>query len=279
MSGARAEREAWVLQLARAGFPGAREEVREMIKASSGDPAVWHCWAHRRRDGEPLEWLVGFTVFMGHRIRVDRGVYVPRPQTELVARRAIEVLPEGGRAADLCTGSGAIAVALRSARPGARVVATDVDRNACRCAASNDVEVYQGYLAEPLPADLMGKFDVVVAVVPYVPSDEIVFLPRDVRKYEPRVALDGGIHGIALLEQAVSAGAGLLHPGGALVLELGGNQDERLAPALQTAGFDLVERLVDDEGDLRGLHTRLADWKLSRPDASGPPADTSLNCR
>ncbi len=257
MSRAREQRKARVAQLARAGFPKAREEVREMIEASAGDPAVWNCWVDRRCDGEPLEWLVGFTVFMGQRVRVDRGVYVPRPQTELVARRAIEALPEGGTAADLCTGSGAIAVALGNARPGARVVATDVDGEACRCAANNDVEVYQGFLAEPVPADLMGKFDVVVAVVPYVPSDQIVFLPRDIQKYEPRVALDGGIHGIELLEQAVSAGSCLLHPGGALLLELGGHQDELLTPALQAAGFDLVERLVDEEGDLRGVHTRL----------------------
>jgi release factor glutamine methyltransferase len=229
-----------------------------MIKASSGDPAIWHCWASRRCDGEPLEWLLGFTVFMGHRVRIDRGVYVPRPQTELVARRAIEALPAGGSAVDLCTGSGAVAVALRNARPGARVVATDVDANACRCAANNDVEVYRGYLAEPVPADLIGKFDVVVAVVPYVPSEEIVFLPRDVRRYEPRVALDGGTHGTELLQQTISAAVRLLHPGGALLLELGGSQDEQLAPALHTAGFDLVERIVDDEGDLRGVHTRLA---------------------
>jgi release factor glutamine methyltransferase len=154
---------------------------------------------------------------------------------------------------------------LRKARPAARVVATDVDGIACRCATNNDVEVYQGHLADPLPADLMGQLDVVVAVVPYVPSDEIVFLPRDVQKYEPRVALDGGNHGIELLEQAVSAGSRLLHPAGALLLELGGDQDERLEPALQAAGFGLVERLVDDEGDLRGVHTRLDRQGFSRP--------------
>ncbi len=228
-----------------------------MIEAAGGDPALWRCWADRRRDGEPLEWLIGYTVFAGHRVRVDRGVYVPRLQTELIAQRAIETLPDTGTAADLCTGSGAIAVALRNARPNARVVATDIDASACRCAANNDVEVYQGHLAEPIPAELTGKFDVVVAVVPYVPTDEIIFLPRDVRQYEPHRALDGGIDGTEMLRQAISASTCLLHTGGSLLVELGGSQDEILAPALQAARFHLVERLVDDEGDLRGVHARL----------------------
>src|ERR1700751_2227609 len=105
MSRARAQKKAFALQLARAGFPAAREEVREMIEAASGDPDIWNCWARRRREGEPLEWLIGFTVFMGHRVRVERGVYVPRPQTELIAGRAVDTLADGGTAADLCTGS------------------------------------------------------------------------------------------------------------------------------------------------------------------------------
>lgn len=258
MSSVRAQKKALALQLAQAGFPAAREELQQMIEAAGGDPAIWQCWASRRRDGEPLEWLIGFTVFMGHRVRVDRGVYVPRPQTELIARRAIEALPDGGTAADLCTGSGAIAVALRNARPGARVVATDIDAKACRCAAKNDVEVHQGHLTEPIPAVLIGKFDVVAAVVPYVPTDELVFLPRDVRKYEPRAALDGGASGIELLQQAISSSRRLLRRGGSLLLELGGSQNEELAGTLEAAGFGSVECLVDEEGDLRGVHARLA---------------------
>jgi release factor glutamine methyltransferase len=271
MGRARAQEKALAWQLARAGFPGAREEVREMVQAAGGDPAIWHCWASRRLDGEPLEWLIGFTVFMGHRVRMDRGVYVPRSQTELIARRAIEALPDGGVAADLCTGSGAVAVALRIGRPKARVVATDIDPDACRCAANNDVEVYQGHLAEPIPAELIGRFDVVVAVVPYVPTEEIIFLPRDVRNYEPRAALDGGASGIELLEQTISSSTRLLHAGGSLLLELGGSQDEQLAPALRAAGFDLVERLVDDEGDRRGLHARIdSGVRRWRPMGGGP---------
>ena len=243
-------------RLAGAGFPAAREEARALVEAAGGDPAVWHDWARRRLQGEPLEWILGWTVFCGLRIAVDPGVYVPRPQTELLVRRAIDALPSDGTAVDLCSGSGAIAAVLGHARPGARVVATEIDPDACRCAAGNGVEVYCGDLADAVPAELVGTVDVVVAVVPYVPTDEIEFLPQDVRRYEPHLALDGGVDGLELLVRAVLAGAELLRPGGSLLLELGGTQDEGLGADLRGAGYRLVERIVDEEGDLRGVHVR-----------------------
>ena len=239
--------------LARAGFPEPAEEVRELIAAAGGDPDVVQCWMTRRLDGEPLAWVTGATTFLGHTVRVDRGVYVPRSQTEIVARRAIERLPEDGLAADLATGSGAVALALERARPAARVVATDIDANACRCGRKNGVDVYQGHLGSPIPIDLHGRFDVVVAVVPYVPSDELAFLPRDVRRYEPMSALDGGRGGLELLIEVVRFGAVLLHRGASLVLELGGDQDRHLLPALTETGFSIADRLVDEDGDLRGI--------------------------
>jgi release factor glutamine methyltransferase len=239
--------------LTQAGFLDARKEVREMMKAAHGDRDVLQCWMTRRLDGEPLPWLTGLTTFLGNTVRVDRGVYVPRFQTELVARRAIDRLPDGGLACDLATGSGALAVALGNARRAARVIATDIDGDACRCARKNGVEVYQGHLGSPVSVELHGCFDVVVAVVPYVPTDQLDFLPRDVRRYEPRVALDGGSRGLVFLEQAVWWAAVLLRQRGTLILELGGDQDRELLPILANAGFALADRLLDEDGDLRGI--------------------------
>ncbi len=247
------------IRLARAGFPAPDKDARELVDAANGDPTLLESWARRRLDGEPLAWLTGSVMFSGNRVRVDRGVYVPRPQTELLATRAIDLLPADGLAADLCTGSGAIAVALATARPTARVLATDIDAAACRCARSNGVEVYEGHLADPLPHTLDGRVDVVVAVVPYVPSEEIIYLPRDVRRYEPRRALDGGRGGTEILRQVVWSGRRLLRAGGSLLLELGGDQDEAVFPMLHQAGFTALARLADDEGDLRGIEARHGD--------------------
>jgi len=224
-----------------------------LVAAARGDTAALDALVARRLEGEPLEWLIGHATFLGHRVALSAGVYVPRPQTEPIARRAIELLPPEGTAADLCTGSGAIAVALRAGRPRARVVATDIDPAACRCAERNGVEVYQGHLTAPLPTDLAGQYDVVVAVAPYVPTEQIAFLPRDVRRYEPRRALDGGADGTEVVSQVVRAATGLLRGGGSLLLELGGDEDRLLAPVLRAAGFATVSRFVDDDGDMRGI--------------------------
>jgi release factor glutamine methyltransferase len=233
------------------------EEADELTDAAGGDAERLERLVARRVTGEPLAWLTGSVIFAGHRVVVHDGVYVPRWQTESLVRRAVQLLPPDGLAADLCTGSGAVALSLGRARPGARVVATDIDRLACRCAAANGAEVYTGHLAEPLPGELRGHFDVVVAVVPYVPSEELVFLPRDVQEYEPLHALDGGPHGTAVLDQAVRAAAGLLRPGGSVLLEVGGDQDRALAGVVEESGFGPLVRHEDDEGDLRAIEARL----------------------
>jgi release factor glutamine methyltransferase len=250
------QREELVARLEDAGCVAPEEEADELDEAARGDEELLGRLVARRVRGEPLAWVTGATRFAGCRVHVYPGVYVPRWQTEALVHRAVELLPDEGLAADLCTGSGAIAMALGLARPRARVVGSDIDPVACRCAQENGVEAFLGHLAEPLPDELRGRFDVVIAVVPYVPSEEFAYLPRDVREFEPFLALDGGPGGTRVLEQAVWAGARLLRPGGTLLLELGGEQDEALRQMLNAAGFGALQRHEDDEGDLRGIEVR-----------------------
>ena len=255
--GAGSGRTALASRLANAGCVAPFDEADELTVAANGDQGVLEDLVARRVSGEPLAWVTGGTEFAGHPVRVSPGVYVPRRQSEALVRRAIYLLPNEGLAADLCTGSGAIAVALGRARPKARVVATDVDLAACRCAAANGVEVFAGHLGDPLPGDLRGRFDVVIAVTPYVPSDAIAFLPRDVRQHEPRLALDGGALGTNVLEQAVLAASVLLHRGGAVLLEVGGDQDDLLGSVFESGGFGPRRCHYDADGDLRGVEAEL----------------------
>jgi release factor glutamine methyltransferase len=241
------------------GFVAAEEEAEELVAAAGGDRAKLEAMLARRLTGEPLAWITGTVVFCGVELRVDPGVYVPRWQSEQLARRAVERLPADGTAIDLCTGSGAIARTLMAHRPGARVVATDVDERAVACAAANGVEVHRGDLFAPLPPGLEGRVDVVAGVVPYVPTPELPLLQRDTFTFESTLAYDGGPDGTELLRRAVAGSPRFLAPGGALLLELGGEEAGALAGDLARAGFVGVTVLVDEDGDVRGIEATLGD--------------------
>jgi release factor glutamine methyltransferase len=211
----------------------------------------------RRLTGEPLAWITGLVEFAGRSLRVAPGVYVPRWQSEPLARRALARLPEGGVAVDLCTGTGALAAVLLE-RSGASVHATDLDERAVACARSNGVvDAVVGDLFGPLPAALRGTVDVVAGVVPYVPTGELSLLQRDTFTFETPLAYDGGPDGCALLRRALSGAARHLRDGGALLLELGGDEATLIADDLEYSGFVDVAVLADEDGDVRGVEATL----------------------
>ena len=238
-------------RLSAAGCVAAEEEAAELI-AAAPDSLVLETWIRRRDRGEPLAWITGTVRFCGREILVDSGVYVPRPQSEELARRAAALLAAGGAAVDLCTGAGAIAASLMAAVPTATVIGVDIDPRAAVCARRNGVRVLRGDIDRALRPRM---FDVVTAVVPYVPTRELRFLPADVQRFEPRLALDGGDDGLDLVRRVVGSAARLLRPGGWLLLELGDAQDRALRPTLAGAGFSRGTPWFDEEGDLRGLAT------------------------
>lgn len=224
--------------------------------AEATDGVTLEAWVRRREAGEPHAWITGRTTFCELSLHITPGVYVPRPQTEALARRAAALLPTEGSAIDLCTGAGAIAAFLLACRPSATVIGVDVDGRAAACARRNGVPAVAGDLAEPLHA--AGVIDVVTAVAPYVPVDELHHLPRDVRLFEPRPALDGGADGLDVVRRVIVAAHRLLRPGGSLIVELGGDQDSILARHLAEHGFIEPQPWYDEDGDLRGLACRAA---------------------
>lgn len=211
-------------------------------------------WIRRREQGEPPAWITGTSRFCGRTLHLTPGVYVPRVHSETLARRAATLLPEHGRAVDLCTGAGAIATHLMAAVPTAAVVGVDLDRRAASCAHRNGVPTMLADLGDALRAD--ASIDVVTAVAPYVPTSGLRLLPADVQRYEPHLALDGGADGLDLVRRVIAAAGRLLRPGGWLLVEVGGDQDETLAPTLAAAGFAAITPWRDDDDDLRGLAGR-----------------------
>jgi len=250
------QRSELVARLAAGGCVAAEEEADELLSAAGDDDRQLETMVGRRLAGEPLAWVTGRVTFCGLHVRVDPGVYVPRWQTEPLARRGAALLPDAGMAVDVCTGSGAVAMVMARTRPEARVIATDRDPRAVACAVANGVDAVEGDLLAALPPALAGRVDVVTGVVPYVPTAELSLLPRDTLTYEAVLAYDGGPDGTSVLRRAVTEASRALRPGGALLLELGGAQAELLAPDLSRRGFAVAEVLTDDDGDVRGVVAR-----------------------
>ena len=237
-----------VARLRAAGCVFAEDEAR-LLLAEAGSPAELDVLLARRVGGEPLEHVLGWAEFGGLRIAVGPGVFVPRRRTELLAEEAMALARPGAVVVDLCCGSGALGVAVATAVADVELHAADVDPAAVTCAAANVATVggraYAGDLFAALPAGLRGRIDLLLANVPYVPTDAIALMPPEARLHEARVALDGGADGLDVARRVVAEAPRWLAPGGSLLFET----SEAQAPAAlgTVAAAGLVARLVTDD--------------------------------
>ncbi|WIB61007.1 putative protein N(5)-glutamine methyltransferase [Curtobacterium sp. MCLR17_007] len=241
-------RDALAARLRAAGSVYAEDEADLLLEAGDGDPVRLRSMLQRRLRGEPLEVVLGWAAFDGHRIRVVPGVFVPRARSTVVVDQAARLLHRYDRVVDLCCGAGAIAVALLERVGALDLVASDIDPDASDVAAENIGDrgiVVTGDLFAPLPARFRGAVDVIAVNAPYVPTEAIATMPTEARDHEHRVALDGGHDGLDL-HRRIAAGAGeWLCPGGAVVIEVSDGQAEASASAFRAAGF--VTRVERDD--------------------------------
>ncbi len=240
-----------VARLRAAGCVFAEEEA-ELLLGEAATPAELDALVARRVAGEPLEHVLGWARFCGLRVAVEPGVFVPRRRTEFLVRAAAARAPRDRVpvVVDLCCGSGALGMALASALGETHLPAADVDPAAVRCARRN-VEplggrVVEGDLFAPLPAELRGRVDVLLANVPYVPTPELPLMPPEARDHEPPAALDGGADGLDVLRRVAAQAPAWLAPGGRLYVETGDWQARVAAGILAAGGLD-AEVLTDDD--------------------------------
>ncbi|BBJ43985.1 methylase [Streptomyces antimycoticus] len=238
-----------VSRLRAAGCVFAEDEAR-LILATARTPAGLHAMVERRAAGLPLEHVLGWAEFRGLRISVDAGVFVPRRRTEFLVDQAEVLARPGAVVVDLCCGSGALGAALASSLGEVELYAADIDPVAVACARRN-VEpvggtVYEGDLYEPLPAALRGRVGILLANVPYVPTEEVGLLPPEARVHEARVALDGGVDGLDVLRRVTAQAGRWLAPGGSLLFETSGRQ---AASALAIAADDGLEPRLAECGE------------------------------
>lgn len=238
-----------VSRLRAAGCVFAEDEARLLLDAAAG-PADLEAMVDSRVGGLPLEHVLGWAEFLGTRLAVAPGVFVPRRRTEFLARRAIRLTRPGAVVVDLCCGSGALGAVVAAAVRDVALSAVDIEPAAVACARGNlpGGSVYEGDLYEPLPATLLGRVDVLLANVPYVPTGAVTLLPPEARLYEPRVALDGGADGLDVLRRVVAGAPEWLAPGGHLLFEMSVTQAPHAVDLVTEAGLTArVER--DDEHD------------------------------
>jgi release factor glutamine methyltransferase len=220
-----------------------------LLICAAQTPADLAAMVDRRVSGLPIEHILGWAEFCGLRIEVDPGVFVPRRRTEFLVHQAAARARAGAVVVDLCCGSGAVGAALVAALDRVELYAVDIDPAAVRCArrnlAAGGGRAYEGDLYEPLPATLRGRVHILVANVPYVPTEAIGLLPPEARIHEPRVALDGGVDGLDVVRRVSAAAPLWLAPGGHLLVETG---DRQAPPAAEiVARNGLIPHVVSAE--------------------------------
>jgi release factor glutamine methyltransferase len=217
----------------------------------------------RRSAGYPLQYITRSAGFRGLELEVACGVFIPRPETEVLVERALEVAPErGARVLDIGTGCGNVAVSVARERQGAGVVATDVDwlavelcrRNAAANGVSDRVRVLQGDVFGPVADDV---FDVVVSNPPYVRLDSWDELPVEIRMYEPSRALLAGPDGLDAVRRIVEGAPSHLSAGGWLLLEVDPGQIKEVLGMLSPPVWRDAEAYKDLAGRGRVVRSRL----------------------
>ncbi|KUN63270.1 SAM-dependent methyltransferase [Streptomyces canus] len=240
--------DAVVAALRTAGCVFAEDEAR-LILAAARTPDELAGMVDRRVTGHPLELVVGWAEFRGLRITVGPGVFVPRRRTEFLVEEALAQAPDASVVVDLCCGSGAVGASLAAALGPVELHAADIDPAAVDCARRNIADAggraHTGDLFEALPADLRGRVDILAANVPYVPTDEVAFLPTEARDHEPLVALDGGADGLDILRRVATEAPHWLAPGGCLLVETSERQASAAVDAFTHSG--LTPRLAVSE--------------------------------
>jgi release factor glutamine methyltransferase len=205
--------------------------------------------ARRRVRREPVAYILGRKGFRGIEVAVDGRALIPRPETELLVEVALEVAPR--RALDVGTGSGAIALALAAEIPDCQVIATDTSGEALALARENaerlGINGRVRFERGTVPVD--GKFDLVVANLPYVREDELPRLAPEIARYEPREAVVAGKDGLEAISAIAPAATAVLEAEGALALEVGAGQAGPVAELLLDLGF----RQVEGRQDLAGI--------------------------
>lgn len=231
-------------------------------QVSPEDEKAVRALCEKRKTRTPLQYLTGVQAFLGRDFHVDERVLIPRPETELLAERAIAALQahKSPVALDLCCGSGCLAVSMALEVPHADVHAADLSEGALAVTGLNaqrlgtKITRHQGDLFAALPAGI--AFDVIVSNPPYIPAADCRALQEEVLR-EPMMALDGGADGYDFYRRIAAEAPDWLRPGGTLLMEVGYDQAEGVMALCRAAGFAAIAAHEDYQHILRMVEARM----------------------
>lgn len=209
----------------------------------------------RRIRREPIQYILGHVDFFGLKIKVGKGVLIPRPETEIIAEEVIKILPSEAevKILDLCTGSGCLAFAIAKNFPYSKVFGTDISDRALEYAVENakinnikNISFFSGSLYEP--ARQFTPFDLIVSNPPYIKKNDIDSLQQEIKDWEPHTALDGGEDGMEFYRKIISDAGKYLSDNGYVFLEIGMGQADDIAKIAKQAGFSDINIIKDFAG-------------------------------
>ncbi|NMC73402.1 MAG: peptide chain release factor N(5)-glutamine methyltransferase [Geobacteraceae bacterium] len=219
---------------------------------TSAELSIFRAMVARRAKREPLQYILGSQEFYGLDFEVSPGVLIPRHDTEVLVREALARSPKNARILDMGVGSGCVAVALAKNLADAEIFGVDPSSEALALAARNagrhavPLHLLQGSLFEPVAGE---RFDLIVSNPPYIPTADLAGLQEEVREYEPRGALDGGIDGLDFYRRIIPDAPCYLKEGGWLLVEMGiGQAGEVLALFEETGRFSELFTATDAGG-------------------------------
>ena len=272
-------------ELRAAGIEAATLEARELVCYAAGktrqelmrDARLYvpqsveqqvRALVQRHLAGEPVAYLIGEWEFYGLPLDISEHVLIPRPDTEVLAEKAIDFVKplDECRVLDLCAGSGCVGLAVASQCPGARVVLGELSEGALRVCRQNIRRNNLTGRVVPLPMDVMagppaqmGEFDCIVSNPPYIPRADIAGLDTSVKDYEPLMALDGGEDGLDFYRTICQKWRDVMHPGTGLYFEVGIGQADDVLRIMRSYGFGDIQVADDGGGIPRVVYGVLCD--------------------
>ena len=238
-----------------------REEVLLNLDKIISQPDIkkYNYYLNLRNQYKPIAHIFKYKFFWKYKFFVNKDVLIPRPETELIIEQILKILPKKSKKniLEIGTGSGCIAISLKRERPNCRIVAIDKSLKAIKVAKKN-AEIHQvgkkvNFLNIDVDKYFSNKYDIIISNPPYIKKSDLLSLDKDVKFYEPKIALSGGFSGLEIFLKIIDKCNKLLKNNGMLILEIGEKQGKELSKTLKTNGFSRVKIYKDLSGKDRCL--------------------------